>query len=243
MDNIEEYNRYLRKCEMLGVKMFDFTVIKGNVYIVDYIENNEAERLVRIPNFVRESSRYAFRYKTQRIKVVGKGPISFKNYRGDRLNVSGVDTSEVTSMYDMFKECNKLKELDLSNFNTSNVRDMANMFNNCYKLEKINLSGLDTHRVEDMSFMFENCIALKRLDISSFDTSRVKKAMFMFNRCIALEELNMSKFNLSINSMGNMFVNCYKLKIIKTNEQFKKKLEYTRETTGLIEDCKIIVEE
>ena len=37
------------------------------------------------------------------------------------LNLSGFDTSSVTSTWYMFRDCDKLTELDLSSFNTSKV--------------------------------------------------------------------------------------------------------------------------
>ena len=40
------------------------------------------------------------------------------------------DTSQVTSMSNMFLNCKNLEGLDLSNFNTSHVTDMSNMFSN-----------------------------------------------------------------------------------------------------------------
>ena len=62
----------------------------------------------------------------------------------------------------MFKNCEKLKELDISNFKTDNVKNMNSMFYNCISLEKLTLSEIKTEKVKDMSFMFKNCKSLKR---------------------------------------------------------------------------------
>lgn len=50
-----------------------------------------------------------------------------------------INTSNVTNMYEMFKECNALTSLDLSSFNTSKVTDMGEMFYNCKALTSLDL--------------------------------------------------------------------------------------------------------
>lgn len=47
------------------------------------------------------------------------------------------DTSEVTTMLNMFTSCFALTNLDLTSFNTSNVTDMTSMFMLCNKLKTI----------------------------------------------------------------------------------------------------------
>lgn len=63
---------------------------------------------------------------------------------------SGFDTSNVTSMYQMFENCNKLTTLDLSSFDTSKVTSMGYMFHGCTNLKEINLSSFDTSNVTAM---------------------------------------------------------------------------------------------
>ena len=43
-------------------------------------------------------------------------------------NLSGFDTSKVTTMEDMFSRCNKITNLNLSSFTTANVTSMKDMF-------------------------------------------------------------------------------------------------------------------
>ena len=40
------------------------------------------------------------------------------------------------TMYDMFKGCIGLKEINFEQFNTENVRDMNSMFSECFSLKK-----------------------------------------------------------------------------------------------------------
>ena len=44
------------------------------------------------------------------------------------LNLKDIDTSELSSMSGMFKDCSSLQSLDLSNFDTSKVMNMEDMF-------------------------------------------------------------------------------------------------------------------
>ena len=57
------------------------------------------------------------------------------------VSFKGSNTSNVTSMYGMFSNCNSLTSLDLSSFDTSNVTDMTDMFYNCGSLTSLDLSG------------------------------------------------------------------------------------------------------
>ena len=67
------------------------------------------------------------------------------------------NTSNATSMSEMFRGCSKLTSLDLSGFDTSNVTNMSHMFNTCSRLVSLNLSSFNTSNVTDMSYMFAGC--------------------------------------------------------------------------------------
>ena len=89
------------------------------------------------------------------------------------IDLSDIDTSKVTSMSFMFRDCNLLTVLDLSNFNTSKVTDMSYIFSNCSSLTTLDISNFNTSNVIDMGWMFYKCNSLNHLDLSSFDTSKV----------------------------------------------------------------------
>ncbi|RXV51182.1 hypothetical protein CYQ17_15035, partial [Enterococcus faecalis] len=56
------------------------------------------------------------------------------------INLSGLDTSQVTDMTNMFSSCSKLTSLDLSSFNTSQVTSMEGMFSGCSGLTSLDVS-------------------------------------------------------------------------------------------------------
>jgi surface protein len=51
----------------------------------------------------------------------------------EKLDISGWDTSNVTSMYAMFFYCKSLEYLDVSSWDTSKVTDIGCIFNGCKK--------------------------------------------------------------------------------------------------------------
>ncbi|HAB7191832.1 TPA_asm: BspA family leucine-rich repeat surface protein, partial [Listeria monocytogenes] len=132
----------------------------------------------------------------------------------EELNVSHFDTSSVTNMRCMFQR-SELLELDVSNFDTSSVTNMYSMFADCELLEKLDVSHFDTSSVTDMRAMFNNCQSLEKLDVSNFDTSSVTNMNSMFSNCPNLGKLEVSNFDTSsVTDMRLMFQNCASLEAL-----------------------------
>ena len=134
-------------------------------------------------------------------------------YRFSKLteieNINLLDTSNVTNMWYMFRECSSLTNLDVSNFDTSQVTNMGNMFYECSRLTSLDVSKFDTSEVTNMSAMFRNCSSLTSLDVSKFDTSNVTDMHEMFRGCRSLTSLDLSNFNTSnVTDMTLMFREC-----------------------------------
>lgn len=79
------------------------------------------------------------------------------------IDVSGLDTSGLTSMYIMFIACSALKTLDVSGWDTSNVTSMGYMFQFCYKINNLDMSGWDLTNVTNIGNMFGNCYSLANI--------------------------------------------------------------------------------
>lgn len=128
------------------------------------------------------------------------------------IDFSSLDTSNVNNMGGMFSSCHKLKSLDLSNWDTSNVTIMETMFYACEELSLVDISSFDTSNVTSMRSMFAFCQSLTSLDLSSFDTVNVTNMENMFNNCKTLKSLNLSSFDTSnVTNMGWMFTSCQSL--------------------------------
>ena len=124
------------------------------------------------------------------------------------LDLSKLDTSNVTDMNSMFYFCNALTSLDLSKLDTSNVTNMNHMFGNCHALTSLDLSNFDTSNVTDMNNMFYYDVQLANLNVSSFDTSNVTDMELMFGSCNALTSLDLSNFDTNgVQNYSYMFLN------------------------------------
>ena len=123
------------------------------------------------------------------------------------INLSNVDTSNVTNMCDMFGSCSSLTSLNLSSFNTSNVTDMSSMFRNCSSLTNLDVGSFDTSNVTDMTSMFSGCSCLTSLDLSGFDTRNVTDIGSMFRNCSRLTSLDLSSFDTR--NVTNMISSSY----------------------------------
>ena len=131
--------------------------------------------------------------------------------------------SQGRDMSSMFAYCSGLTSLDLSGFNTSAVTSMASMFDSCSGLTSLNLSGLNTSAVTNMASMFYSCSGLTSLNLSGFDTSAVTNMDYMFNFCSKLTSLNLSSFDTSaVTSMGYMFSDCSSLTSLILGPNFFK---------------------
>ncbi|ECQ9384159.1 BspA family leucine-rich repeat surface protein [Listeria monocytogenes] len=129
------------------------------------------------------------------------------------LDVSGLDTSAVTNMYNMFNRCSALEELDVSHFDTSSVTNMTNMFQNTFLIRELDVSNWDTSSVTTMQSMFDECNSLEILDVSNWETSSVTNMLSMFRYCTSLKELAVSNWETSsVTTMGVQFAYCTSLK-------------------------------
>ena len=85
-------------------------------------------------------------------------------------NIEGLEylnTSEVTSMNEMFYACHNLKEIDLSHFNTSKVETVNEMFLGCLSLTNLDLSSFDCSNLNVAgSMLIRTCVSLKSLTIA-----------------------------------------------------------------------------
>ena len=124
------------------------------------------------------------------------------------LDLSGFDTSLVTSMSGMFEYMPSLTSINFgNNFNTSNVTNMSSMFSFSRSLPTIDLSGFDTSSVTNMQHMFSSMSSLHTLDLRDFDTSSVLRMDSMFGMNPELTTLYICGFDTSsVTDMPFMFM-------------------------------------
>lgn len=137
------------------------------------------------------------------------------------LDLTGLETSNATSMDWMFYDCSSLTKLDTSPLDTSRTTTMHDMFCLCSQLTTLDLSGFKTSNVSNMSGMFWGCTALQSLDLTGFNTSRVVNMGEMFDSCESIVTLDLTGFDTSnVSNMDDMFMWCYSLARLALGESF-----------------------
>ena len=156
----------------------------------------------------------------------GIGGFRENAYWRESIDLSGLNTENVTDMSGMFWYQGELTNLNLSGLDTRNVTNMSGMFNGCNGLTTIDLSHLDTGKVTDMALMFFGCRGLTEIDLSSMDTGKVTDMAAMFSGCTGLTEIDLSVLDTgNVTDMNGMFYMCSSLKNIKMGNLGSAKLE------------------
>ena len=145
----------------------------------------------------------------------------------ETIDLSGFDTSEVTSMNTMFYTMSSLKNIDVSGFNTTNVTDMYAMFDQTGVIEELNVSNFDTSKVTNMGYMFFSLARVRELDLTNFDTRNVTNMFGMFEYMTAVSKIKFStKFDTSnATNMGEMFSNARSLQQLDLSHFNTKKIK------------------
>ena len=125
----------------------------------------------------------------------------------EKLDVSTLDTSNVTNMRDMFRGCKRLEELDVSSFDTSNVTMMATMFSGCTNLEKLDLNTFDTSSLKNIGYMFSGCTNLEEVKLNKWDTSKVDYMEATFMGCDSLKDVDLKGWNVDKVKFYSNFMN------------------------------------
>ena len=75
----------------------------------------------------------------------------------------------LTSMFELFKDCINLVEVDLSKLDATNLKDLDSTFENCPNLKFANLNLPNGQKVQSMDNSFNGCQKLENVDLSEFE--------------------------------------------------------------------------
>ena len=142
-------------------------------------------------------------------------------------NLSNLDLSNVTSMFNMFKGCTSLTNIDYPNMNASQVTDIRNMFDGCTSLTNVNLNSMTFGAVQKSAYMFRGCSQLSSVTIGSLFSNTVINidASYMFQNCTSLTTLNLNGLDMgNVSNMSYMFDGCTAL----------TSLDFSNTTTGAV---------
>lgn len=152
------------------------------------------------------------------------------------VNVSGWDTSKVTSTANMFYGCTNLTSIiGMGNLDLSSCTDMGLMFYSCTSIETIDttkwncknnnngvfqgcsslkkvigVENLVNSKWTNCNSLFRGCSSLTSIDTSNWDLSNVNNVESLFQQCNSLTSLDLSRFNFTGKSISynNMFDGC-----------------------------------
>lgn len=196
---------------------FAQNVAKDNSYTIIYAEYGDVEVKTSKGNVTVESGTST---RIDEICPVVSGQESITS-----LVYKGYVPNEGLSFYNM----TNLKTVEVSDLNTSNVTDMSNYFSKCVSLSSLNESipipmGIkywDTRKVESFDNMFFRCNSLLTLDLRHWNTQKVTHMSFMFAECTKLSNLNLEGWDTrSVNVMVEMFTNCKNMSSLQLGEGF-----------------------
>ncbi|BDR55457.1 BspA family leucine-rich repeat surface protein [Xylocopilactobacillus apis] len=163
-----------------------------------YSRADEIEKVVIEPGVTGRGSLYRLFYGLQSLTSIE--------------GMNNLNTTQVTSMSQMFHFCSSLENIDITHMDTTNVTDMSAMFNSCLSLKSLDFSQWNTSSVQDLSSMFWYCQSLTSLDLNNFDTSHVTTLRAMFTLCYGLKDLKINNWDVSqVKTTQDMFVSCRSL--------------------------------
>lgn len=153
------------------------------------------------------------------------------NQKGQKVGLESTDLSFAFSN-NPFIYIPKIKTINLSGLDTSNVTDMNSMFYACQSLTSLNFGDkFNTSNVTNTSYMFCMCMSLKELDLGNeFDTSNVTDMEVMFGMCMSLKKIDLGeKFNVNKKKASNLFAAPYStpLLVITKDSQLLNSYDYS----------------
>ena len=139
----------------------------------------------------------------------------------DKLLSQIEETSEVTSMKEMFYNCGKISgKWDFSDWEVSKVANVDRMFYDCISLQELDLSNWNLSNVTSVATMFEGCKNLQILKIPNWNISQCGRLDMVNGRGMLenlrnLIKLDFSNSDVSGCSYGDRaFYDCLQLRYV-----------------------------
>ena len=188
--------------KLINIKyaFYNCTNLKGIIDLSNFKPNNYVD------------FEFAF-YYCKNITEVKLNNFKFSSFRSafqgctllEKIDFTGIGTSNITSMQNTFSDCSSLKSLDLTNFDVStlatdknSISGLHQTFAGCSSLETLNITGWKiTNKVTYLYGTFDKCSKLKKLDLSNWDTTGVTSLNYAFRRMTNIEEIDLRRADFS----------------------------------------------
>ncbi len=176
---------HLAKYKLLNAPLVEYKFYDDYLYL-------QTQQVVEFVSAKQIRFRNSNLRENMRIKAVG----FFAGLNFRTIDISQVDTVEMTDMSAMFEYCTT-NRVNLSTINTSNVTDMSCMFYGFGTPDTVlNLTRFNTSKVKYFYCMFAEYKGKHSLDLSMFDTRQGKDFYGMCLRCQATS-INIRGFDFS----------------------------------------------
>ena len=164
-----------------------YSVKIGDTYkIYVFTEDDELDDCDRIPLYTQDSLKNFFR--------------GFKGLKNDSITsfLNQLDTSNVDTTINFFKECSGFTTLDVSSLDLSNVTNAASMFEKCTNLQTIIMGEVNFGKVTDFHQMFAEdsklsniCSANGNNNDYEFNIQSSLILHWMFHNCSKLTDITL----------------------------------------------------
>ena len=135
----------------------------------------------------------------------------FFNTSIETIDLSNFDTSKVTSMEYMFKDCSNLNYFNLKNNNLSNLKSMKGIFINCINLDNITFENIDFNELTSLNEMFNNSL-INNIELINLNFKKLTSLEKAFSNINSLKTIQLTNITASeLISMEEMFSNCSNL--------------------------------
>ncbi len=123
--------------------------------------------------------------------------------------LSGLDTTDVTSLYQMFYGCTSLTTIDMTVFRNNNnlITEGRGVFDGCSGLLNVNLSGIDMSSWLNFTYMFRFCSSLTCITNVDTRSGLVSSKIGMFTGCTSLTAPSTVEQDLITSVDGYNYVN------------------------------------
>lgn len=162
----------------------------------------------------------------------------FANTLFTSIDISNIDTSEITSFNSLFENNSFLKEINLTGIKTSKLETMNNTFLKCYNLRHIKgFNTLDTTNLKEANDTFRLAISLVDLDVTGWKPENLEIMSSTFDTCLNLREIKgMADLKTpKLRQMNSTFKKCLNLREINMQNWIADELRYLPYT---FEDCR-----
>ena len=127
------------------------------------------------------------------------------------IDVKYWDTSNVTTMDNMFCGCNNVRTLNLQGYDIKSLLTLSRTFAYCLKLKYLYTPSSFNDIITDMSYMCYNCALLPLINLSNIEPNKLTDLSGTFAGCTLLQTVSVPKGITNDINLPAMFFYCMSL--------------------------------